>query len=230
MLAMDEADRKHYNILIVDDIAKNIQVLGAMLREGGYELSYATSGRQALEMVKSDIFDLVLLDVMMPQMDGFEVCSIMRSMAETADVPIIFLTAKTEERDIVEGFQVGAVDYVTKPFNSAELLARVRTHIELKAARDIIKRRSEELQVKNTQLDELNSHLQRALDEIKTLRGILPICSQCKKIRLENADPYRDESWVSLERYLTDHTEAMLSHGMCPRCMKRLYPEFFQGN
>ncbi len=124
------------HILIVDDNLKNIQVLGNTLRENDYEIAVATSGKEALEWVDTEKFDLILLDIMMPVMDGYEVCERIKANPEIADIPIIFLTAKTEKDSIVKGFELGAVDYVTKPFNSAELLSRVKTHIDLKNARE----------------------------------------------------------------------------------------------
>lgn len=119
-------------ILIVDDVPKNLQVLGNILRNKNYKIAAATGGRQAVDMVDKIRPDLVLLDIMMPGMDGFEVCKEIKSRPETAGIPIIFLTAKTATDDIVKGFSAGAVDYVTKPFNAAELLARVDTHLKLK--------------------------------------------------------------------------------------------------
>lgn len=223
---MFESESRPCNILIVDDIATNIQVLGNILRNEGYVLSFATSGLQALELVENDLFDLILLDVMMPGMDGFEVCKALKALPNVLGVPIIFLTAKTEAEGVIEGFKLGAVDYVMKPFNAEELIARVRTHVELKAARDMVEKRNVELSRKNQELERLNRKLALALSEVRTLRGILPICSNCKKIRLKDADPLKQESWILLEKYLTEHTEAQLTHGMCPQCIKKLYPEF----
>lgn len=126
-------------ILIVDDVPENIQVLGSILREKDYEIAVATSGRQALDVVATRLPDLILLDVMMPEMDGFQVCKELKASAETGNLPVIFLTARTETEYIVKGFELGAVDYVTKPFNKAELLARVNTNLELKKAqKDLI--------------------------------------------------------------------------------------------
>jgi two-component system sensor histidine kinase/response regulator len=123
-------------ILVVDDEPRNLQLLGNLLREEGYETAFATNGSQALRSATQRRPDLILLDVMMPEMDGYEVCTQIKADRQTADVPIIFLTAKVERESVVRGFQTGAVDYVTKPCNSEELLARVRTHLELKHARD----------------------------------------------------------------------------------------------
>lgn len=118
-------------ILIVDDTPKNIQILGTVLRQQQYQIYVAQNGRQALEVAHKVIPDLVLLDIMMPEMDGFQACEELKKSAVTSKIPIIFLTAKAEAEDIVKGFELGAVDYILKPFNSAELLARVRTHLLL---------------------------------------------------------------------------------------------------
>ena len=123
-----------FNILIVDDIAKNIQVIGSVLRNEGYKMEFATDGKKALSWTEKKDFDLILLDIMMPEMDGFEVCKQLKKDARRKDIPIIFLTAKTDTENIVKGFELGAVDYITKPFNSAELIARVKTHIKQKYA------------------------------------------------------------------------------------------------
>jgi adenylate cyclase len=128
-------------ILVVDDTPANIQTLTAILKERGYQISVATNGRQALEVVSKLRPDLILLDVMMPEMDGFEACQKLKASAEWHDIPIIFLTAKTETDDIVRGFELGAVDYVAKPFNTHELLARVNTHLSI----DRLRRENERL-------------------------------------------------------------------------------------
>jgi DNA-binding response OmpR family regulator len=208
-----------HNLLIIDDISENIQVLGHVLTKERYSISFATDGRQALEMVAENDFDLILLDIMMPHMDGYEVCRRLKMMPAKSDIPVIFLTARTEAADIVKGFQVGAVDYVTKPFNAMELLARVRTHIELRRARFTIARRNRELVLKNDTLEKLNAELKSALARIKSLEGILPICSYCSKIRDETGD------WHQLEIYISKHSSAEFSHGICPTCMRRYHPD-----
>lgn len=123
-------------ILIVDDTLKNIQVLGNMLRNKGYNISIATSGKEALDSVRAKSPDLILLDIQMPDLDGFEVCKILKSSIETKEIPILFLSAVTDPAKLVFGFELGAVDYITKPFNQAELFARVATHLEIKYSRE----------------------------------------------------------------------------------------------
>lgn len=122
-------------ILIVDDTPKNIQVLSSILHDRGYNICIATSGRQALESLKTEAPDLILLDIQMPAMDGFEVCKALKSNPATKEIPVIFLTAVIEHEKILEGFEIGAVDYITKPFNISELNARVATHIEISRSR-----------------------------------------------------------------------------------------------
>lgn len=119
-------------ILIVDDSAFNIQVLGSMLRQQNYRIYIAQNGKQALHVARETIPDLILLDISMPEMDGLETCRQLQQFPETSDIPVIFITARSEEQDIVEGFEAGAVDYVTKPFNAAILRARVKTHVTLR--------------------------------------------------------------------------------------------------
>ena len=127
---------ENFRILIVDDTPRNIQVLGALLKKEGYQINIAQNGLQAIEIVAETAPDLILLDVMMPELDGFQTCSRLKENPGTRDIPVIFLTARVETDDIVHGFELGAVDYVTKPFNPPELLSRVSTHLELKAARE----------------------------------------------------------------------------------------------
>ncbi|MGK5092763.1 response regulator [Deltaproteobacteria bacterium TL4] len=139
-------------ILIVDDNSKNIKVLGEILSREGYELGIAANGEQALRFVQTIAPDLILMDVMMPEMDGYEACRRLKESTKNKDIPIIFLTAKTETGDLVKGFELGAVDYVSKPFNHTELLARVKTHLELYSSRMQLKQLNQELQTTQAQM------------------------------------------------------------------------------
>ncbi len=131
-------EMKLMSILIVDDEPKNIQLLGNILKSQDFYVEFAMNGEEALDWISTKKFDLILLDIMMPGMDGFEVCKRIKKHKTYIDVPIIFLTAKIETDDIVNGLGIGGVDYVTKPYISAELLARVKTHLEIKSLRDKI--------------------------------------------------------------------------------------------
>ena len=125
-------------ILIVDDTPTNIQLLNSMLREQ-YKVKAATSGEKALKIARTEPQpDIILLDIMMPEMDGFEVCKILKSKPETKDIPVIFLTAKNDTEDIVKGFKLGGVDYITKPFKREELIVRVNNHVQLKMVKDYL--------------------------------------------------------------------------------------------
>jgi two-component system sensor histidine kinase/response regulator len=152
---MVQKNDRQPTVLIVDDIAENIQVLGNILDEKDIEFSYANSGREALEAVFYSKPDLILLDVNMPGMSGFEVCKKLKEGAETKDIPVIFLTAKTEPEDIIEGFSAGGVDYICKPFNSKELISRVETHLELSKSRQIMASQNQELDKLNAELKEI---------------------------------------------------------------------------
>ncbi|MCL8009076.1 response regulator [Gelidibacter japonicus] len=187
---MEPDTKKDLKILIADDQQKNIQVLGSLLRQENYIIGVAMNGRQALEMLlQSNDYDLVLMDINMPIMNGIEACKAIREHENLKEIPIIFLTALVESESIVMGFEAGGQDYVTKPFNSNELLARVNTHLELKQNRDSlrqvnnwleqkVKERTEELTVANSQLLKLDTAKTEFLNiishEIRTpLHGII---------------------------------------------------------
>ncbi len=131
------------NILVVDDNQENLRVVSNYLKEKSYRIALALDGKSALKIIEDKTIDLILLDVMMPEMDGFEVCEKLKNNPETKDIPIIFLTAKNETADIVKGFKIGGVDYITKPFQKEELLVRIDNHVQLKKVRDILKDQSE---------------------------------------------------------------------------------------
>ena len=132
-------------ILVVDDTPANIQAVAGILKGQGYQLSVATNGKQALDVLEKIRPDLILLDVMMPELDGFQTCQHIKGTEAWRDIPIIFLTAKTETADLVKGFEIGAVDYVGKPFNAHELLARVNTHLTIDQLRRTLATKNAEL-------------------------------------------------------------------------------------
>lgn len=134
-----------YKILVVDDVQSNVLLLKALLGREGFNIIYAMNGTEALEKVKSESPDLVLLDVMMPDMDGFEVAGRLKVEPSQAEIPIIFLTALNDSASVVKGFQLGANDFISKPFRREELLIRVEHQLSLVDARRIILRQTEEL-------------------------------------------------------------------------------------
>lgn len=150
---IDEKLPETASILIVDDNPRNLQLMSSLLKEHGYKLFVTNSGENALVFLEQTIPDLILLDIMMPGMSGFEVCRRIKGNSRLKSVPVIFLTAKNEVEDVVEGFEAGAVDYVTKPFNSREVLVRISTHLQLQQA-------SRKLAEQNRELEVLNDSMQ----------------------------------------------------------------------
>lgn len=143
-------DSQSGNVLIVDDISQNIQILGQILKSRSYNVFVATNGVSALKIATDRVIDLILLDVSMPEMDGYEVCKRLKANPVTAEIPVIFLTARIQPEDVIMGFESGGVDYVTKPFQADELLQRVATHTKIRLQQKLI---SEQ----NKQLIELNA-------------------------------------------------------------------------
>lgn len=155
-------DTQKFNILIVDDNPKNIQVLGNILRRENYNVEFAVNGKQAINRINDEEFDLLLLDVMMPIMNGIEACKEIRKTRAADELPIIFLTAKSERSDILDGFSAGAQDYIVKPFDSQELLSRVGTHLELK-------HKKEQLLAKNKELNHANQLLKKSEKKLQEM-------------------------------------------------------------
>lgn len=135
-------------ILIVDDVSENIQVAMNILKEENYTFSFATDGEEALALVKNERFDLILLDIMMPKLNGYDVCKQLKLNSESCDIPVIFLTAKNDVDAIAKGFEVGGIDYIIKPFHACELLARTRTHLELSNSRHLLTKKNIDLALK----------------------------------------------------------------------------------
>lgn len=192
-------------VLIIDDSSTNIMVAASTLVSSGFTVLTAMEAMNGISIAKAKKPDVILLDIMMPDVDGFQACEILKGSDETRSIPIIFLTALNESDTLLKGFSSGGVDYITKPFNSPELVARVRTHAELKRTRDMLEQKNEELK--------------KTLEELKTLKGLLPICSNCKKIRDDGG------YWQTLEKYIMQHSDATFTHSLCNECMVKLYPD-----
>ncbi len=137
---MDRASDESIRILIVDDNTQNLHILGTIFKKENYNVHIAKNGVQAIRIAENVRPDIILLDVMMPEMNGFEACKRLKENTITQDIPIIFITAMTDAESIIKGFATGAVDYVTKPFNTVELTARVKTHLELTRSRKEMKK------------------------------------------------------------------------------------------
>ncbi len=221
------------SILIVDDTLANLQLLVEMLNDLGYKVQPAKSGKMALKAVETAPPDLILLDVNMPEMDGYEVCRRLKANEKTSEIPVIYLSAMYETKDKVKAFEAGGVDYITKPFEIKEVQARITTHLNIsQQKRQLVEQKlllteqKQQIEKNYGSLKELernlqirNDELEAAINRIKRLEGVIPICAYCKKIREE------DRSWQQLEQYISEHSEALFSHGICPECLKKHFPE-----
>ena len=152
-------------ILIADDSAANLRLLSKILAGSGYTVREASDGAAALRLARAELPDLILLDVMMPFLDGFKVCQFLKSDAATRDIPVVFMTSLAETRDKVKGFRMGAADYITKPFQPEEILARVQTLLSLHAMRKRLEARNAELLRTNEELASVNSALGREVEK-----------------------------------------------------------------
>jgi DNA-binding response OmpR family regulator len=152
---------------------------------------------------------------MLPGLDGLEACRRITKTERLQDIPIIVVTAKTEEKDLLAAFASGAMDYIRKPVNSVELVARVSSALMLREERITRKAREQELVMRTQELEQ-------ALREVKVLRKLIPICANCKRVRTDAGD------WQQLEEYIQDHSEVEFSHGVCQACMKQVYPDVFK--
>ena len=210
------------SILIVDDSPDQQALLRSILGRAGHaDVLSADSAKTAARLLNLDgdsanhKIDLILMDVLMPEQDGVETCRQIKRCAHLEDVPVIMVTAKSDLSNLQEAFAAGAMDFISKPVNSIELLARVSSALLLKQEMD--RRKNRELELRRS-----NEELQMALKEVKVLRGLIPICASCKKIRNDGG------FWQQLEEYLSEHSEAEFSHGLCQPCIKKLYPGVYQ--
>lgn len=194
-------------VLLVEDAPINIDiVLNLLGQDPSLALSVARTGTQALEAARVEAPDLILLDVGLPDLDGYAVCQRLKADPACAKVPVIFLTSRDEPEDVVRGFEAGGVDYITKPFEALEMQARVSCHLAQKRWADAERA--------------LIAELEAALAEVRTLSGLIPICAWCKQVR--------DDSgyWQQVEHYVAAHSKAKFSHGVCPDCLPKLKAQF----
>ena len=154
MKSRPAVQNKRQKVLVVDDIAANIEILYAILRQD-YDILFAKSGADAVRLVNREMPDLILLDIMMPDMDGYQVCASLKDDPRTAGIPVIFITAMRSDEDETKGLDCGAIDYITKPITPAIVKARVRNHLALKRSHDLLEKLSAELGEKNRQLEVL---------------------------------------------------------------------------
>ncbi len=193
-------------ILIAEDERTSRRILETVLSKEGHHVEAVEDGIKALASIEKEAPDMLITDWMMPDLDGLELCRRVRALNLPNYVYVILWTALTQKENVIQGLDTGADDYITKPFDRTELLARVR------AGERIIKL--------ERSLREKNRELSEALAQVKQLRGLLPICMFCKKIR--NDENY----WQQIEDYIARHSDAEFSHGVCPECLEKQYPEY----
>ena len=172
-------NRSDYKILIVDDVVSNVLLLKILLTNEKFQVCTANNGRTCIEVTKKEHPDLILLDVMMPDMNGFDTATVLKRDEETKDIPIIFLTALNTPQDLVHGFQVGASDFLTKPFNKEELVMRVTQQISLVAAKRIIEKQNAELKATLSNRDKMYSVIAHDLrSPMASIRMVLNLVVQ----------------------------------------------------
>jgi len=196
--------------LVADDDRVTAEILSRTLTRWEFEVTVVGNGAAAWDDLRTTTAPtLAVLDWMMPEMDGPEVCRRVRAELPLANMYLVLLTARESRGDLVTGLDAGADDYVTKPFDTEELRARVQVGVRVLTLQKSLAERVEELQA--------------ALTNVKQLRGLLPICSYCKRIRGD------DQYWQQLEGYIAEHSDAQFSHGICPTCYAAVSAELDHG-
>jgi two-component system cell cycle response regulator len=238
------------NILIVEDSPTQAAQLKYMLEQHGYRVSVAKNGEAALASTRQDKPTIVISDVVMPEMNGYELCQHIKTDENLRDTPVILLTQLSDPQDIIRGLECGADNFITKPYDEDFLLSRIKyilVNCELRQSTiytemgmeiffagqkhfvtsdrmqilDLLFSMFENVIQKNRELEQANKELKAALETVKTLRGLIPICSNCKKIRDDKG------YWHRVEVYIQEHSEADFSHSICPECTKKLYPDVY---
>lgn len=237
-------------ILVVEDSITQAQHLRYVLDRFGYPVTIAHDGKEALQRIEEIKPSLVISDVMMPGMDGYELCSRIKSSDALKDIPVILLTSLKDPRDIIKGLECGADHFITKPYKEDFLLSHIQyifVNRELRQSTmadlgieiffagrkhfltstriqilDLLFSTYEAVLQKNFELERVNQELKQSMETIKTLSGLIPICSNCKKIR--NDDGY----WQQLEEFIKEHSDAEFTHGLCHECEQKIYAKFFK--
>lgn len=216
--------RHAFPILIAEDHPTTRRILEKIVINAGYETVSVGNGRKALELFNEKFFPIIIADWVMPEMDGIELCRAIRKNVTTRYVYILLVTVRESTDDIISGLEAGADDYLTKPFNHAELVARLNTGKRILELERSLREANERSKRAETVRERLIEELQEALARVKTLSGLLPICASCKKIRDDKG------YWNQIETYIEAHSEADFSHSICPECARKLYPELYHNN
>jgi two-component system cell cycle response regulator len=243
----DTIETEKTSILIVEDSSTQAKILQHALEKHGFEVYKSKNGREALEYLNDHTPSIIISDIVMPEMDGYEFCKKIKSDERLKSIPIVLLTTLSEPEDVIKGLESGADNFMTKPYDEETLIARIHyvltnaglreprasgTGIEIAFAGkkhfitsnriqilDLLISTYENAIQKTRELEKTIRELTHANETIKTLKGLIPICASCKKVR--NDAGY----WEQIEMYIRDHSEAEFTHGFCPDCLKKLYPK-----
>ncbi len=206
-----------FKVLVTDDDPTILELNSSLLKKAGYEVLQATTGQECLEVVRTHHPDLIVLDVMLPDVNGTDICRKVKSDPELQGPFVILVSGvQISSNEQAQGLSAGADGYLVKPVSKKEFIARVQAMERIKRAEDALRETKKEQEA-------TIQELRKALEEIKTLRGLIPICAWCKRIRDDKG------YWDELEVYLSKHSEATFSHGLCPRCREAVEKEMKGG-
>ncbi|MCP4155797.1 MAG: response regulator [bacterium] len=242
-------------ILVVEDSDTQAQQLQLILEEEEFKVQRVENGKMALEFLETNLPSIIISDVLMPELDGFQLCSRIKADKRLASIPVILLTSLADPHDIIKGLESGAENFITKPYNKEYLLSRISYILTNQKLRRVSGEKNSEMGLeiffggkkyfitsqkmqiidllfstfeavvqKNIELEHLNKKLTEAHENIRVLKGFIPICSHCKKVRND------DGFWEQVEVYICEHSEADFSHSLCPDCITELYPNFKRKN
>jgi two-component system response regulator VanR len=247
---LKQREDRRMTILIVEDSVTQAQKLQFILEEEHFAVHVVENGKKAFEYMETEIPTIIISDVLMPEMNGFELCAQVKKDSRFKNIPVILLTTLSDPQDIIKGLENGADNFITKPYERDYLLSRIEYILSNQKLRQDVRRRtsemgleiffsgrkyfitSEKMQIvdlllstyeaviqKNIELERLNKELKTANDNIRILKGLIPICANCKKVRND------DGFWEQVEVYIREHSEADFSHSICPTCLEELYPD-----
>ncbi len=248
-MTVNLGDQIDVTILIVEDSPTQAEHLRHLLQGHGFKVTVATNGAEALKVLNHMTPTIVISDVVMPEMDGYELCREIKSRGATRQIPVMLLTNLSDPEDVIRGLECGADNFITKPYDNKFLISRInyillnrnlrrfsstdvaieiffggRRHLitsDRIQILDLLLSTFESAIQKNRELEESNRELRRANEKIRKLEGLIPICAKCKKVRDD------DGYWRQIEEYISENSDARFSHGFCPDCMKALYPDYW---
>ena len=243
---MDESSEKKSDLLVVEDSPTQVEQIKYVLEKHDYGVAVAKNGKEAIDYLNTNLPSIIISDVIMPGIDGFELCKRIKADERLKNIPVILLTTLSEAEDVIKGLDSGADNFMTKPFNEDALIERIHyvllnaemrknmsTDMGIEIAfsgqkhlitssriqmLDLLLSIYESAVHRNRELEKANREFKEATEKIKSLSGLIPICAKCKKIRDDQG------YWHQLEAYLAEHSEMEFSHGFCTDCMDQMYP------